>query len=131
MADDYIVAGATFRAVDIGSKLYQAVLGPTSLPHAVDFTESQTGEAIWTPASGKKFVITGWHLVFSAAGVITVWETATNNLAGRVFQQEGAAAGAGSTIGGMHIWSRAADNVLKYTSGAGAAGSLAVYGYEA
>ena len=31
---------------------------PLALPHAVDFTENQTGEAIWTPAGGKKFVVT-------------------------------------------------------------------------
>ena len=101
---------------------------PLALPHAVDFTENQTGEAIWTPASGTRFVVTGYHLTFTAAGVITVWETATNNLAGRVFKHSGAANG-GAALAVPFI-SRTADNVLKYTTGAGAAGSLTVFGYE-
>jgi hypothetical protein len=128
MAADYAVAGANFRALEIGSKLYQVVAMPEALPHAVDFTASQTGEAIWTPASGKKFVVVGYHLSFSAAGVITVWETGTNNLAGRVFQHNGAANGGAAAA--FSFWSRTADNVLKYTTGAGAAGSLTVFGYE-
>jgi len=101
---------------------------PLALPHAVDFTENQTGEAIWTPASGARFVVTGYHLSFTAASVITVWETATNNLAGRVFKHSGAVNG-GAALAVPFI-SRTADNVLKYTTGAGAAGSLTVFGYE-
>jgi len=108
-----------------------AVKIPVCLPHAVDFTASQTGIAIWTPASGLKFVIVAYHLSFTAAGAFTVWETATNNVAGRVFKHQGAIAGGAALAIAFGFQSRTANNVLKYTTGAGAAGSLSVFGYEA
>ena len=129
MADDYEVNGGIFRAVDIGGKLYQAIIAAEAIPHAVDFSTGQTGETIWTPGSGLSFVIVGYHLSFSAAGTITVWEGATNNIGGRVFKHYGAENGGAAVA--FSFWSRAADNVLKYTTGTGAAGSLTVFGFEA
>ena len=107
-----------------------AAVGTNDVAHTVDFAASEIAQTIWTPAGGKKFLITGWHLHFSAAGTITVWQSATNDASGRVFKQAGAAVGAGSTIGGMRIVGAAADGVLRYTTGAGAAGSLTVYGHD-
>lgn len=97
---------------------------------AVDFTASQTAQSIWTPASGKKFVITDYEISFSAAGAITVYDGNTDNTTQRVCKWNGAANG-----GVVHPYkkpfvSSAADNILKYSTGTGAAGSLIFIGYE-
>ena len=92
---------AANSGVDIGDVDVTSLPAITALPHAVDFAASETGQAIWTPASGKKFVVVGYHLSFSAAGTITVWETGTDNLAGRVFKHYGAANG--GARGGVRV----------------------------
>ena len=95
----------------------------------VDFAASATAQAIWTPASGKKFVITDIIISCSAAGTITVFDS-TDSTANRVVK------GYFSANGGIdHPYSKAfvsaaADNILKYTTGTGIAGSLTIWGYE-
>jgi hypothetical protein len=105
------------------------IQGAALVTKTVDFTASQTAQAIWTPAEGKKFVITDYDLSFSAAGAITVFD-GTNDTTNRVFKFNGAING-----GAIHAYrkkriSATANNILKYTTGAGAAGSLTVHGYE-
>lgn len=108
---------------------FDPVLGKTLVRKTVDFTASQTGQTIWTPASGKKFVITDYDLSFTAAGIITVFD-GTDSTTYRVFKFDGAAKGGAIHAYRKPIVSAAADNVLKYTTGAGAAGYLTVQGYE-
>ena len=101
----------------------------TLLHKTVDFSASETAQAIWTPATGKKFVITDIIISCSAAGTITVFDN-TDNAANRVVKGYFAANG-----GLTHPYSKAfvsatANNVLKYTTGSGIAGSLTVWGYE-
>lgn len=103
--------------------------GQTQIIKTVDFTASQTGQTIWDPAAGKKFVITDYDLSFSSAGTITVFDE-TDDAAGRVIKMYGAVNGGGIHAYKMPRKSSAADNVLKYTTGAGAAGSLTIIGYE-
>ena len=105
------------------------ILGKTIVKKTIDFTASQTAQTIWDPTAGKKFVITDYDLSFSAAGAITVFDE-TDNTTLRVFKINGAVNG-----GAIHAYTKpyesaTADNVLKYTTGAGAIGSLTLIGYE-
>lgn len=95
----------------------------------VDFSASQTGQTIWTPTGGKKWVITDYEISFSSAGDITIFED-TDTAATRVCKWYGQTRG-----GVVHAFRKprqaaTADKILKYTSGAGVAGSLMVWGYE-
>lgn len=97
---------------------------------AVDFTASTTGGTIWTPATGKIFVITDYEITFSGAGLITIFDQ-TDDTTNRVCKWNGAVSG-----GVVHAFrkpfkSSTVNNVLKYTTGAGCVGSLIFYGYEA
>lgn len=44
----------------------------------VEFTTQQTGAAVWTPASGKKFVVTDFTISTggTTAGIVTLWQGA-------------------------------------------------------
>jgi len=101
----------------------------TLLHKTVDFSASETAQAIWTPASGKKFVITDIIISCSAAGTITVFDN-TDNAANRVVKGYFAANGGLTHPYSKVFVSATANNVLKYTTGSGIAGSLTVWGYE-
>lgn len=66
---------------------------------------------------------------FSAAGELTVFDE-TDDTTNRVFKLNGAAKGGMAVAFALPVLSATADNVLKYTTGTGAAGSLTVFGYE-
>jgi hypothetical protein len=101
----------------------------TLVRKTVDFTASQTAQTIWDPTAGTKFVVVQAILSFSAPGVITVFDE-TDNTTLRVFKINGAANGGMAWTAAIPVISATADNILKYTTGAGAAGSLTVFGYE-
>ena len=106
-----------------------ALVAATFVVKTVDFTASQTAQTIWTPAGGKKFVITDMVISASAAGTLTVFD-ATNNTTLRVNQIFLAANGGAVVNYRKPYVSATADNVLKYTTGSGVAGSITVSGYE-
>jgi hypothetical protein len=114
-----------------GSGLYtQSVLErATFVVKTVDFTASQTAQSIWTPGSGKKFVVCDVICSASAAGAITIFD-ATDSTTYRVAKLNLAANGGAVMNYTKPYVSAAANNVLKYTTGTGAAGSLTVSGYE-
>ena len=101
----------------------------TLVHHAVDFTAGQTAQAVWTPASGKKFVITDMSISFTDAGAITVFDN-TDSTANRVFKGYFPANDGFDHSCGKPFKSSTNDNVLKYTTDVTAAGSLVVWGYE-
>ena len=100
----------------------------TPVKKTVDFTASQTAQDIWDPTGGTSFVITGWVISFSAAGAFHMFDN-SDSAANRVAKYFGATNG-GANLSGLRIPASAADNILKYTTGSGAAGSITVYGYE-
>lgn len=53
--------------------------GYTPVHKDVEYTSAQTGTAIWTPASGKKFVVTDITISTggTTAGVVTLWQGAS------------------------------------------------------
>lgn len=103
-------------------------LGVADFDVAIDFANSQTAATIYTPPTGRKWVITDLDISLAAAGTIRIFDN-TDTIANRVTQLIGAANG-----GKVHAYkknrkSAAADNVLKYTTLSGATGSLEVSGY--
>ena len=111
------------------SDKFDPVLVKTQFHQTVDFTASQTGSTIWTPNSGKRFVITDYDLSFSGAGTLTVFD-GSDTTANRVIKMYGAVNGGAVHAYKMPWRSSAVNNVLKYTTGAGAAGSITFNGYE-
>ena len=112
------------------SDYFDPLLGKTGIVKGVDFAASQTAQALWTPASGKKFVITDLSINFSAAGTLTLYDGETNDAAHRVSKWAAVINGGAEHAYKMPRKSGTADNVLRYTTGTGAAGSLTVWGYE-
>ncbi|MBT9144609.1 MAG: hypothetical protein DDT42_00451 [candidate division WS2 bacterium] len=96
---------------------------------SVDFIASQTGIAIWAPAMNRRFVITDIIVSASSAGQITLFDGIDNTI-NRVCRLN-LAANANVPINYLKPFeSTVANNVLQYTTGAGAIGSLTVIGYE-
>ena len=103
--------------------------GAVLVTKTIDFAASETAQTIWTPTSGKKFVITDMIISCSAAGTITVFDS-TDSTANRIVKGYFAANGGLSQPYSKPRTSSTADNVLKYTTGSGIAGSLTIQGYE-
>ena len=121
--------GADGAAVDWTGNVQGFIERQTVIKKTVDFTASQTAQTIWDPTGGTKFVVVQAILSFSAAGAITVFDE-TDNTTLRIFKINGAANGGMAISFSLPVISTTADNILKYTTGAGAAGSLTVFGYE-
>jgi hypothetical protein len=107
-------------------------LGRTRVSLRVAVTASQTGSTVWDPAAGNKFVMT--KLVYSATGAGTVQLFDGTDADNTVITPIMSIAANG---GFVLDWppdapyrSATDDNILKYTSGAGAAGSIYVEGWE-
>ena len=90
---------------------------------------SETAVEIWTPTSGKKFIIKNIISSMTAAGKITIFDN--TNAAGNVIAVLDHAAAGVIVIDfpGGHP-SSTANNVLRYTTGTGIAGTLTVLGHE-
>ena len=103
----------------------------TMIVNSNTYSTAQTAQTIWTPTSGKKFVITDIIISASAAGTIVLFDN-TNSATTLVTPVLTLAANGGCVVnfGVNRYTSAAANNVLKYTSGSGAAGNIMVKGYE-
>lgn len=95
---------------------------------AIDFANGQTAATIYTPPTGRKWVITDLDISLAAAGTIRIFDN-TDTIANRVTQLIGAANGGKVRAYRKARKSAAADNVLKYTTLSGATGSLEISGY--
>lgn len=125
-------AGAAFSDTNPLPTAPALIAGRTRVTKSVALTASQTGTVLWTPTSGKKFIITQMDLLISVTGALTIFD-GTNAAANIV--TDGVS---GAWTVGRHIFnyqgipwpSATIDNVLKYTSGSGLTGILTVHGYE-
>ncbi len=98
--------------------------------NSATFSASQTNQALWTPASGKKFRIYDISVSCSAAGSITLFDN-TNSAANLVTPTISCSANGGMVMDlTKSFLSSAVNNVLKYTTGSGSAGSVVVHGCE-
>lgn len=102
----------------------------TRVTASIDYTASQTAATVWDPAAGKKFVITDAIVSATGAGQLSIFDgtdSAENYLVELNLSVNG---GWDHAFGCNHWASSTADNILKYTSGAGATGRITVHGYE-
>lgn len=122
-------AGGNLAAAATSLAAIDDLAASTFVTKTVDFTESQTAQTLWEPTGGKKFVICDMIVGISGAGSLTLFD-GTDNAAGRVgkfFFPANVVINKGYTKPRI---SDTANNILKYTSSAGAAGSITVSGYE-
>ncbi len=106
--------------------------GKTPVKFQVAYSASQTAATVYTPASGKKLCLA--HLVISASAAGTVKLFDGSDASGNAWSPVLSLAANGGWDAHLSnefpLVMSAADNVLKYTSGAGAAGSIWGYGWE-
>lgn len=89
-----------------------------------------TGVALWTPASGKRFVITRLVISCSAAGVVVVYDN-TDDVANRIIKLDlGAQGGYVGDHNAKPSPSAAVDNKLYFKSDGSFTGTITVEGYE-
>jgi len=103
--------------------------GNTRISVSVSLSASQTGGTVWTPASGKKFVILGGFLIVSVTGTLKVFDH-TDTAANRMFDGTIPTGVFPLTFNGQPWKASAGDNIVKYTSGTGLTGVLTLHGYE-
>lgn len=106
-------------------------LKKTPVRKSFTYSASQTDQSVWTPTAGKKFVI--------ESIIISVGTGGAGQL--QIFDGSNAAANmiADMTLPNSHQIqlrfegghpSSTANNVLRYTTGTGAAGTVTIFGYE-
>ena len=94
------------------------------------YSASQTAATVLTPASGKKVVITDVVISASGAGTVYIFD-GTDSATTCITPTLSLAANSGYSANLKKPWQSAtADNVIKYTSGSGAAGSIWIQYYE-
>jgi len=104
----------------------------TRFRYAVTYSASQSDIALFTPTGGKRFVLEGYIISPTATGVVKIFDN-TNAAANMFFQgtPNGTAPGSHIVVTPTNpLASAAVNNVLRYSTGSGAAGDITVWGYE-
>ena len=106
--------------------------GKTTVHAQVAYSAGQTAATVYTPASGKKLCVTHLVISASAAGAVKLFDgTDSSGNAWSPNLSLAANGGWEAHFSDEHpLVMGANDNVLKYTSGAGAAGSIWLHGWE-
>jgi hypothetical protein len=117
-------------------------IGAALVHKDVEYTSAQTGTAVWTPASGKKFVVTDFTVTTggTTSGIVTLWQGSgadTTYSAGTdpaIFRGEFAPStaskpGFAKTFSVPYI-STTADHVLRITTSAAMTVYVQINGYE-
>jgi hypothetical protein len=105
-------------------------LGKTILKFRNEFLGPETDTVIWTPTSGKKFVVCSIVISFSQDSIFWMYDetdTATNAIGPKWF---GRAQGGSVHIPKILIKSAAINNKLKYSAEDSSEGSVWVMGWE-
>jgi len=97
------------------------------------YTTQQTGVALWTPTSGKKFVVTDYTFSVEGSAIVTVFDQ-TDATGNRLFNSD-LKVTAGTSILIDHAYtlpfvSAATNNVLKLTTSAAITIRGTIHGYE-
>lgn len=104
----------------------------TRFRYAVTYSASQADIPLFTPTGGKRYVLEGYIVSPTATGVVKIFDN-TNAAANMHFQgtPNGTAPGSHIVVTPTNpMASAAVNNVLRYSTGAGAAGDITVWGYE-
>lgn len=94
------------------------------------YTASQTDIALRTPAGGKAFYVEGYIITVTTSGTLKIYDQ-TNAAANMIYQGSPPAGACIVVTPTRPIPSSAVNNILRYTSGAGATGDVSVWGYDA
>jgi len=97
------------------------------------YTTQQTGVALWTPTSGKKFVVTDYTFSVEGSAIVTVFDQ-TDATGNRLFNAE-LKVTAGTSILIDHAYtlpfvSAATNNILRLTTSAAITIRGTIHGYE-
>lgn len=106
-----------------------SVAARTRVTKTATLSASQTATAIWTPASGKKVIITKVILAITVAGTLTLFG-GTNVEANLVFDGTQATGNRELNFGDFAWIATAANDILRWTTGTGTVGVITVHGYE-
>lgn len=124
--------GIPGRPVEIHPAPSGATGGATRTPWKshIAFTASLTGQVLRTPTAGKISFIEGYTIQFTGSGPLTIYDN-TDSSSTRVYKGTGAATTQVTVCPATPIPTSAANNVIYYTTGAGAVGDISMWGYEA
>jgi len=121
-------AGAAFSDSNPAPTEY-APLGRTRVRKAFTYGALETATAVWTPAGGKRWVITHMIITPTAAGALLKIFDNTDAAANMIYQ--GMPPLSTIVIPFPHLCpSGAVNNILRYSTGATAAGDVTLEGYE-
>lgn len=96
----------------------------------VAYTASQTAQAIRTPTAGKISFIEGFIITPNGAGVVTIYDS-TDSATTRLYKGTTPISGPLVFMPARPIPLAAVNDILAYTTGAGATGDIVAWGYEA
>lgn len=100
----------------------------TIVKKTYDWTDAVTAQAVWTPTSGTRFVLTNILISCSGACTVTLFDN-TDDTTNRIFKASLAANSSTAIDFTSPVSSSAVNYVLKITTSA-TGGFLTVYGYE-
>lgn len=124
--------GVNTKPLEIHPAPSGATGGATRTPWKshVGFTASLTGQVIRTPTAGKTSFIEGYTIQFTGSGALTLFDN-TDTATTRIYKGTGAATTQVTICPATPIPTSAANNVIYWTTGAGAVGDIVMWGYEA
>lgn len=103
--------------------------GKTPVRKVNTFAAAETDIAIWTPGASAKFVIESILISATGAGVLRIFDN-SNSAANTITLHTLAVGNQLQIVFPSGHPSSAPNNVLRYSTGAGAAGDITVFGYE-
>jgi hypothetical protein len=106
--------------------------GKTRVSKRVSFGASETGTVVWTPATGKKFVLSQLIVSAKTAGDVEFFDgtNSGNTVIGPTLSLTAGGGWSGAWTSDNPYRSAAANNVLKLSTGSGITGSVYVEGFE-
>lgn len=127
-------AGAAIAPVITGAGNPLAVI-PQPTPsgfwkNAVTFSASQTDISLRTPAAGKTAYVEGYVITVITSGVFKLYDQ-TNAAASMIYQGTPPVGAIIAVTPHRPIPLSALNNILRYSTGTGATGDIAVWGYDA
>ena len=124
--------GVNTKPLEVHPAPSGATGGATRTPwkQHIAFTASLTGQTLRTPTAGKISFIEGFAIQFTGSGSLTIYDN-TDTATTRSYKGTGAATTQVTICPATPIPTSAVNNVIYWTTGAGAVGDITMWGYEA
>lgn len=117
-----------FSSNKVGSSS-DVIIEATFVKFSTDFSASLTTAVLWTPVSGKKFVLCDWICASSSGGSIALCDS-SDTFSNRIVKLYLSANGGAMKSYRKPFVSISTNNSLVISTGTGMLGSLTVSGYE-